>query len=185
LTDREFTRILDWPGYRVYRHEIDEQTRTLKLFVRRKGGNQVLVCSGCGGRARKIEEVRERMVRDLPWRKYQAIVVVEFYRVRCPQCGLKVEQVPQLPGKAPFSKDFEDEVGLACESATNMLERIMEEIKRRTLVVRIFPNAAGCSRLVRDSVATTSSAMRLSPCALLPHCADHRASGVPSGTQTA
>ena len=33
--------------------------------------------------------------------------------------------------------------------STNMLERIMEEIKRRTLVVRIFPNAAGCLRLVR------------------------------------
>jgi hypothetical protein len=30
-----------------------------------------------------------------------------------------------------------------------MLERIMEEIKRRTLAVRIFPNAAGCLRLVR------------------------------------
>jgi hypothetical protein len=56
LTDREFTRILDWPEYRVYRHEIDEQTRTLKLWVRRKGGNRVLVCSGCGGSARKIEE---------------------------------------------------------------------------------------------------------------------------------
>jgi transposase len=66
----------------------------------------VLVCSGCGGRAPKIEEVRERTVRDLPWRKYQAIVVVEFYRVRCRQCGLKVEQVPQLPGKAPFSQGF-------------------------------------------------------------------------------
>ena len=51
MTDREFTRILDWPGYQVYRHE-------------------------------------------------------------------KVEQVPQLPGKAPFSKDFEDAVGLACESAS-------------------------------------------------------------------
>ena len=78
----------------------------------------MLVCSGCGGRARKIEEVRERTVRDLPWRKYQAIVVVEFYRVRCTQCGLKVERVPQLPGKAPFSKDFEEEVGLACEAAS-------------------------------------------------------------------
>jgi transposase len=44
-------------------------------------------------------------------------VVVEFYRVRCPKCGLKVELVPQLPGKAPFSRDFEDAVGLACESA--------------------------------------------------------------------
>jgi hypothetical protein len=35
LTEREFTKILDWPGYRVYRHEIDEKTRTLKLWVRR------------------------------------------------------------------------------------------------------------------------------------------------------
>ena len=117
MTEREFTKILDWPGYSVYRHEIDEKARTLKLWVRRERGNRVLICSGCGGRCSKIEEIRQREVRDLPWRKYQTIVVVEFYRVRCPDCGLKVEKVPQLPSKAPFSKDFEDAVGLACESA--------------------------------------------------------------------
>ena len=33
--------------------------------------------------------------------------------------------------------------------STNMLERLMEEFKRRTLVVRIFPNAASCLRLIR------------------------------------
>ena len=33
--------------------------------------------------------------------------------------------------------------------STNMLERRMEESKRRTLVVRIFPNGAACLRLVR------------------------------------
>jgi putative transposase len=33
--------------------------------------------------------------------------------------------------------------------STNMLERINEELKRRTLVVRIFPDAAACLRLVR------------------------------------
>jgi len=33
--------------------------------------------------------------------------------------------------------------------STNLLERLMEEIKRRTLVVRIFPNVAACLRLVR------------------------------------
>ena len=117
MTQREFTKILDWPGYRVYRHEIDEKTRTLRLWVRRKRGNRVFICSGCGGRCTKIAEIRQREVRDLPWRKYQTFVVIEFYRVHCPKCGLKVETVPQLPSKAPFSKDFEDAVGLACESA--------------------------------------------------------------------
>jgi putative transposase len=33
--------------------------------------------------------------------------------------------------------------------STNLLERLNEEIKRRTLVVRIFPNAAACLRLIR------------------------------------
>src|SRR3954469_18627543 len=33
--------------------------------------------------------------------------------------------------------------------STNMLERLNEEIKRRTHVVRIFPNADSCLRLVR------------------------------------
>jgi putative transposase len=33
--------------------------------------------------------------------------------------------------------------------STNMLERQNEEIKRRTRVVRIFPNAASCLRLIR------------------------------------
>ena len=37
--------------------------------------------------------------------------------------------------------------------STNMLERLNEELKRRTLVVRIFPNAASCLRLVRALAA--------------------------------
>jgi transposase len=44
-------------------------------------------------------------------------VVLEFYRVRCPRCGLKVETVPHSPSSAPLSEDFEDALGLACESA--------------------------------------------------------------------
>jgi putative transposase len=37
--------------------------------------------------------------------------------------------------------------------STNMLERLNEELKRRTLVVRIFPNAASCRRLIRALAA--------------------------------
>jgi hypothetical protein len=45
-------------------------------------------------------------------------VIVEIYRVCCPDCGVKIERVPQFPGKAPFSERFEDAVGMACKSAS-------------------------------------------------------------------
>ena len=117
MRDSDWTRILGWPGYRVWRTEIDEPTRRLKLWVRRKRGNQVLICSGCGRRVQEIATVYEREVRDLPCFEYRTTVVVELYRVKCPDCGLKAERVAQLPSKAPFSKRFEDAVGQACESA--------------------------------------------------------------------
>jgi transposase len=77
-----------WPGYRVYQHEINEAAKTLKLWVRREGGNRKLVCSGCG---RKFTDAYEREVRDLPWSDYRTTVLVELDRVRCPDCGIKTE----------------------------------------------------------------------------------------------
>ena len=117
MTDSEWTKILGWPGYRVYRSEINEVAKTLRLWVRRKRGNRKLVCSGCGKRVHEIVETYEREVRDLPWSQYRATVVIELHRVRCPDCGIKRETVEQLPSKAPFSKRFEEAIGEACESA--------------------------------------------------------------------
>ena len=62
-----------------------------------------------------MAEIYERELGDLPWSEYRTTVVTEFYGVRCPDCGIKAEKVPQLPSKAPFSKRFEEAVGLACE----------------------------------------------------------------------
>jgi transposase len=117
-TDNEFTRILAWPGYRVYQHEIDEKAKTLKLWIRRKRGNRKIECSGCGRKFGELYDTSERAVRDLPWSAFTATVFIEIYRVKCPDCGVKREKVPLLPSKAPFSKRFEDAVGLACEMAS-------------------------------------------------------------------
>lgn len=117
VRDSEWSKILGWPGYRVYRSEINESAKTLRLWVRRKRGNRKLVCSGCGKRVGEMVATYEREVRDLPWSQYRATVVIELHRVRCPDCGIKAEKVEQLPSKAPFSKRFEEAVGLACESA--------------------------------------------------------------------
>jgi len=117
-TDNDFSRILQWPGYRVYRHAINEKDKVLELWVRRKRGNRKLECSGCGRKFSEVHDSSERAVRDLPWSEFRTTVHVEVYRVKCPQCGLKIERVPLLPSKVPFSKRFEDAVGKACEGAS-------------------------------------------------------------------
>ena len=47
--------------------------------------------------------------------------------------------------------------------STNMLERLNQEIKRRTHVVRIFPNPASCLRLVRALAVETHEEWLESP----------------------
>jgi transposase len=89
MRDNEFTRILDWPGYRVFRHEIDEIAKTLRLWVRRKRGNRKLICSGCGRKFTEANDSYQREVRDLPWRKYQTTVITVLSASRnCPAHGL-------------------------------------------------------------------------------------------------
>lgn len=134
MRENDWTKLLGWPGYRVYRHEIDEHGKTLKLWVRRKRGNRKLVCSGCGRKLSEACDIYQREVRDLPWSEYRATVVIELYRVRCPDCGVKTEKVAQLPSKAPFSKRFEEAVGLACESAA--VRRVAQQFGLAASTVR-------------------------------------------------
>ncbi|MGC9225227.1 MAG: hypothetical protein ACP5E2_15040, partial [Terracidiphilus sp.] len=76
MRDDDWTRVLGWPGYKVYRHEIDEAGKGLKLWVRRKRANKLLVCSGCGKPTGEIVASYEREVRDLPCFEYRPTVVV-------------------------------------------------------------------------------------------------------------
>ena len=112
MRETDWSKVLGWPGYRVYRHEINEAGK----WVRRKRGNRKLVCSGCGGKLAEAYDTYEREVRDLPCFEFRTTVVVELYRVRCPDCGVKTEKVPQLPSKAPFSKRFNGCTRCSCIS---------------------------------------------------------------------
>src|SRR2546427_13073994 len=74
MSESEWTKILGWPGYRVNRSEINEDSKSVRLWVRRKRGNRKLECSGCGRRIKEIAEVYEREVRDLPCFEYRTTV---------------------------------------------------------------------------------------------------------------
>jgi transposase len=153
-SDNEFTRILQWPGYRVYRHEIDEKNKILEMWVRRKRGNRKLECSGCGRKFSDVHDCRERVVRDLPWSEFRTAVHIEVYRVKCADCGVKVEKVPLLPSKAPFSKRFEDAVGQACESAA------ARQVARRFGLAETTVRAIDLRYLERWAAARRQPALR-------------------------
>jgi transposase len=154
MRENDWTKVLGWPGYRVYQREIDEQGKTLKLWVRRKRGNRKLVCSGCGRKFTEVYDIHQREIRDLPWSEYRTTVVIELYRVRCPDCGVKMEKVPQLPSKAPFSKRFEEAVGQACENAAG--RRVAQQFGLAASTVR----AIDLRYLVRWSEGRRKPALR-------------------------
>lgn len=60
----DFTGILNWPGYRVYQHEIVDRGKKLTLWVRRMRGNRKIECSSCGRKFRDFYDVRRGAVRD-------------------------------------------------------------------------------------------------------------------------
>ena len=66
MSESEWTKILGWPGYRVYRSEINEAGKTLRLWVGRKRGNRKLECSGWGRKVNQMAEVYEREVGICP-----------------------------------------------------------------------------------------------------------------------
>jgi transposase len=162
MKEADWSKVLGWPGYRVYQHEIDEPGKKLKLWVRRERGNRKLICSGCGRKLAEAYDSYEREVRDLPCFEFRTTVVVELYRVRCPDCGMKTEKVPQLPSKAPFSKRFEEAVGLACESAGVRRVALQFGLSSSTALRRIKnqPNGLDSRRACApDSIGTSAFAI--------------------------
>lgn len=77
---------------------------------------------------------------------------VERYQEKEPKLAAWLEE--NLPeGLAVFSFPVEHQ---RCLRTTNCLERLNQEIKRRTRVARLFPNEASCLRLVTAVVMETS-----------------------------
>jgi hypothetical protein len=87
VTNKDWTKILGWPGYTVYQTKIQEEAKELRLWVRRKRGKQAILCSSCGRRFEEAADVSEREVRDLPCFQYRTTVVtdkdrISFWRIR-------------------------------------------------------------------------------------------------------
>ncbi len=129
----DWTKILGWPGYQVYQHGPDEKTKTLKLWVRRKRGTKKLICSRCSWHCGDIFDSTDRTMHDLPWPESKATLLVELYRVVCPDSGPKMEKVVQLPSKAPFANRFQELVDQSYSTALPRQLKLLFDLGQSTV----------------------------------------------------
>ena len=144
-----------------------------KSLPRRRPGSTTIVCRSCAGLEpvlgpakpdpgdrRDLAEVRRDIAQWLS--KWQS-----KYSRLCDWVEENIEETLsyfRLP--LPHHKHMK---------STNMLERLNQELKRRTHVVRIFPNAESCLRLVRALAVETHENWLEGPRYLnMDHLAEHK-----------
>ncbi len=99
-------------------------------------------CGECGRVGPRYDRRYEREWRHLPWGRHVVVLRYAPWRVECPQCGVRVEQVPWAPSGGRFSEAFEELVayfaqitdktqvtrvlGIAWETVGSIVARVVE-----------------------------------------------------------
>jgi transposase len=95
---------------------------TVRLRRRRR------VCSSCGqtGRQLQVHDRRQKRWRHLDLGASRCIIECELRRLRCPDCGVRLEPVPWARPGAAHTRDFEDIVAwLAQQMAFAPIARLL------------------------------------------------------------
>ncbi len=93
-------RTLGLKDHRVVAVEEEGDELTAKVDVRRC---RRLPCSGCGKRRRLRDRLSTRRWKHVPLWGIGVTIVYRPARVKCRQCGVKVEKLPWATGKSPLA----------------------------------------------------------------------------------
>ena len=106
-----FNRLLALQGARV----IDVLFGPAGVTVRVALGRRRAACSSCGQLCRQVHDRAWRRWRHLDLAGNRCLVEYELRRVRCPDCGVRVEAVPWARPRARHTRDFEDLVAFMAQ----------------------------------------------------------------------
>lgn len=101
-----------WEGFLVSNLERKRDATWITLVP---NPDAPMICSGCEGNCWQIHEVGWRVIRDMPILGDPVWLRVCLRRVRCSECGTRVERVRWLDRHARITRRLADFVGLWCE----------------------------------------------------------------------
>jgi transposase len=106
-----FNRLLALQGARVIDVLFGPAGTTVRVALRRRRA----ACSGCGQLCRRVHDRAWRRWRHLDLAGSRCFIEYELRRVRCPDCGVRVEAVPWARPRARHTRDFEDLVAFCAQ----------------------------------------------------------------------
>lgn len=117
-----FNRLLALRGARVIDVLFGPAGVTVRVALRRRRA----ACSGCGQVCRQVHDRAWRRWRHLDLAGNRCLVEYELRRVRCRDCGVRVEAVPWARPRARHTRDFEDLVAfMAQQMAKEPITRLL------------------------------------------------------------
>jgi transposase len=106
-----FNRLLALDGARVTDVLLGPTGTTVRVALRRRRA----ACSGCGQVCRRVHDRSWRRWRHLDVAGGRCFIEYELRRVRCPDCGVRVEAVPWARPRARHTRAFEDLVAFCAQ----------------------------------------------------------------------
>ncbi len=99
-----FNRLLALPGARVTDVSFTAEGVVVEVALHRRRA----ACSGCGQVVGAVHDRHLRRWRHLDLAAQRCFIEYRLRRVRCPDCGVRVEAVPFARPRARHTRDFED-----------------------------------------------------------------------------
>ncbi|GFP21731.1 transposase, partial [Candidatus Hakubella thermalkaliphila] len=105
--------ILGYARYKLKQISYSKESIEVNVELERDSRHNHL-CSVCNQKA-SPERRKERTVKDLLFHGWKTFTKVEYYEVRCKQCGIRVEHIPFIRPCARATKRLEQAVAWLCQ----------------------------------------------------------------------
>ena len=128
-----FTKLLGIQGFVVKEVTLGQEGRRSCVIFDLNRERQEFVCSGCGQMVEEAILYRPRMVQHLGLWEHLSYLRLMQYRVNCPRCGLKVEQLPFVGRYSRVTKALGCLVYELCKVMTNKAVGILQGLDEETV----------------------------------------------------
>jgi len=173
-----FNRLLALEGARVVDVLFGPDGVTVRVALRRR----LAACSGCGQVCRRVHDRALRRWRHLDLGESRCHIAYELRRVRCPDCGVRVETVPWARTGARHSRDFEDLVAFCAQQMaktpiTGLLRVSWDTVGQ--IVERVVLDHLDADRLKRlVTIGVDEISYRKGPALPDPQVCDHQTGAI-------